>query len=199
MAHERLAQLLGEVLDRYNGAVVAPCLGWMKAPGGTISFYWNSPNLTLPDGRAASLFTNEIYVPANYVDDDIPYLPVHELVHQFQWQYLTSAAVNIGVYGNSLRINWWMEATAEWASKEYALGRLTGTEKTTVISAAGANISQFLSTTSDRLSLGDFTIGLEAGAVSERPGSPQVAIPRRMRKQARVTNPNHRGLTTITV
>lgn len=54
------------------------------------------------------------------------YLPAHELFHQFQWSYVKNALLVTSLGGllraavNSLSVNWWFEATAEWATSHFA-------------------------------------------------------------------------------
>lgn len=53
-------------------------------------------------------------------DQATSYVPRHELFHRFQYEFVPAPA-------ESLAVNWWMEATAEWAAHQVAVRRgLTG-------------------------------------------------------------------------
>ncbi|MEO6143910.1 MAG: hypothetical protein ABIP19_08030 [Dermatophilaceae bacterium] len=68
-----------------------------------------------------------IQLPGDY---DARYLPAHELFHQFQYSYIHpripfllpgAAGLRLASLTRAvLNLNWWMEATAEWASQKYA-------------------------------------------------------------------------------
>ncbi len=123
----------------------------LTAPGGLVYVYWNHPLVMLVTRRAASLPGNVIYLFDNY---EVDYLPVHELAHQFQWPYIMFA-LGADPIGNSRAFNWWMEATAEWATKQYAV-RILGQPSTISRAPEAARIPEFFATPSSRLSSGDY-------------------------------------------
>lgn len=127
----------------------------MTGPDGHINVWWSNPLGSAVDYRAASWPTHDIFLPADYTVD---YLPVHELFHQFQWPYLTAAWSNLSFWGNTLNINWWMEATAEWATTQYALARTGRTSTVPGSAREAASLPEFLSTTGKKLSYGNFTL-----------------------------------------
>ncbi|MGC3994713.1 MAG: hypothetical protein QM779_11475 [Propionicimonas sp.] len=136
----------------------------MIGPTDTVTVWWGNPVESAITDRGASLGLDLIFMPADY---DTAYLPVHELFHQFQWHYLMAATVVIpNMLPNLLLINWWMEATAEWATTQYALS----TDHTTTNAQdvpESKHLLDFFSTTDKALSYGDFTNGFrQYGAVA---------------------------------
>lgn len=49
-------------------------------------------------------------------DRQFHYLPRHELFHLFQYQYLEELDFGVDFLDGDSEINWWMEASAEWAA-----------------------------------------------------------------------------------
>lgn len=49
-------------------------------------------------------------------DGQFHYLPRHELFHLFQYQYLEELDFGVDFLDGDSEINWWMEASAEWAA-----------------------------------------------------------------------------------
>ncbi len=159
-----------ETLDTLNRAwdYYHDVLGY-NGPGDVV-WAWNVA--TLQDDRAASLPGGVILAPAQY--DAKGYLPVHELFHQFQWPYMSLAfpvlpppsaydplglkdwATAILELVNLSNINWWMEATAEWATTRYAnfISQPTNPETSIAVAAAGS-LGLFLATPSRKLASGD--------------------------------------------
>jgi hypothetical protein len=135
----------------------------MRSPTGPILFWWNRPDVALSDGRAISLPGLGIFMPADY---DTAYLPVHELFHQFQWTYMADATT-FNLLATIAQFNWWMEATAEWATKEYAQ-HVYGHPTTNLSTVPEAQrLPDFLSTTTKRLIYGNpLTIPRHYGAVA---------------------------------
>lgn len=61
-----------------------------------------------PGGVGSSILLPHDIVPREY-------LPAHELFHQHQYQYMTA----FRAFANLESTLWWMEASAEWASRRY--------------------------------------------------------------------------------
>ncbi|MEV4576641.1 GDSL-type esterase/lipase family protein [Nonomuraea jabiensis] len=80
----------------------------------------NNPGLTFPFGDVVD-GGPVIFLPSDPADIGnepwYTYLPRHELFHAFQYHYLPN--LHLGMNLSSL--NWWMEATAEWATHEVYL------------------------------------------------------------------------------
>lgn len=136
----------------------------MTAPD-TVTWRYDAPLTLLSSGRAFSAPWGEIDATTMY---DVDYLPAHELFHQFQWQYQTSALLSVHITDNITQINWWMEATAEWATAQYAHDELATTAAQAVETRAGYNIPDFFESTNDKLSAGGPWSGLfrQYGAVT---------------------------------
>lgn len=49
-------------------------------------------------------------------DRQFHYLPRHELFHRFQYEYVSELDFSLDFLDLQSEINWWMEATAEWAA-----------------------------------------------------------------------------------
>lgn len=86
----------------------------------------NHPGITIPTGGPGSDTGGPVILLPPDPGDPFPstpgtrqhwrytYLPYHEMFHAVQYHYLSTAHLG----ANLTSINWWMEATAEWATHE---------------------------------------------------------------------------------
>lgn len=91
----------------------------MQAPSSRIPVLLNHPFANAGASLPRTWLTAaQIWLPGTYT---VSYASPHELFHQFQWSYMTAATnmPSLVSLANIQNINWWMEATDEWATHQY--------------------------------------------------------------------------------
>lgn len=68
------------------------------------------------------------YIVADNTGTEI-YIPRHELFHAFQWRYI--ATMKLDTVNRFAKMNWWMEATAEWGAHQSLAASHTSLVSTT--------------------------------------------------------------------
>ncbi|GAA0437283.1 hypothetical protein Acor_49960 [Acrocarpospora corrugata] len=110
-----------DAIDRFAADMTAAwgayeSWGYTWAPGSVNVFFgidWNgqNPGVTLPFGDYGTDGA-KILLPSDPGPDRYTYLAYHELFHATQYHYIPTPALLLDLPS----VNWWMEATAEWAA-----------------------------------------------------------------------------------